>query len=51
VGSGLFLFAGPPAQAVALEFDAMGVVNDPVQDGVSDGGFAEHCSVPAFLIG
>jgi hypothetical protein len=30
-GSGFFLFAGPPAQTVALEFDAMSVVDDAVQ--------------------
>src|ERR1700720_2245991 len=37
-GSGLFLFAGAPAQTVALEFDAMGVVNDAVQYGIAERG-------------
>ena len=36
--SGLFLFAGASAQAVALEFDAMGVVNDAVQYRITEGG-------------
>lgn len=34
-GSGSVLFAGPPAQAVALELDTMSVVNEAVQDGVA----------------
>src|SRR5215831_19934223 len=38
VGSGLFPFAGAPAQAVALELDAMGVVNDAVQYRIAEGG-------------
>src|SRR5215831_11230043 len=36
--SGPFLFAGAPAQAVALELDAMGVVNDTVQYRIAEGG-------------
>ena len=38
MGSGLFSFAGAPAQAVALELDAMGVVNDAVQYRIAEGG-------------
>ena len=30
------------SQAFTFKADAMGIVNDPVQDGVSDGGFANH---------
>ena len=30
------------AQTVALELQAMGVVDDPVEDGVGKGGLAEH---------
>jgi len=37
-GSDLFLFAGSPTQAVALEFDAMGVVNDAVQYRIAERG-------------
>jgi hypothetical protein len=37
-GSRLLLFAGAAAQAVALEFDAMGVVNDAVQYRITEGG-------------
>jgi hypothetical protein len=41
VGSGLFPFAGAPAQAVALELDAMGVVNDAVQYRITEGGIGD----------
>ena len=41
-GSGIFLFAGAPAQTVALEFDTMSVVNDAVQDGVAQGWVTEQ---------
>ena len=34
------------AQTVALELQAMGVVNDPVEDGVGEGGLAEHGAMP-----
>src|SRR5262249_14683352 len=40
-GSGdqaFFFFAGAPAQAVALELDAMSVVNDTVQYRIAEGG-------------
>jgi hypothetical protein len=33
--SRFFLFAGPPAQAVAFEFDTMCIVNDAVQNRVA----------------
>ena len=35
------LFAAGPAQAFAGKFDAMGVVNEAVQDGVGVGGVAD----------
>jgi len=38
LNSGLFLFTGASAQAVALEFDAMGVVHDAIQYGIGEGG-------------
>jgi hypothetical protein len=37
-GSGLYLFAGTPAQAVALEFDAMGAMHDAIQYSIAEGG-------------
>ena len=36
-GSGFLLFVGPTAQAVALELDAVSVVNDAVQYCVTEG--------------
>ena len=35
-----------PAQRLAVELEAMGVVNDAVEDGVGDGRLADHV-VPA----
>ena len=37
-GSGRFPFAGAAAQAIALELDAMSVVNDTVQYRIAEGG-------------
>ena len=34
------------AQTVALELEAMGVVNDPVEDGVGEGWLAEYDWMP-----
>ena len=34
------------AQAVAAELQAVRVMNDPVEDGVSEGGLAEHGAMP-----
>jgi hypothetical protein len=34
------------AQAVALELEAMSIVDDAVEDGVGEGGFAEHGAIP-----
>jgi hypothetical protein len=45
------LFAGSTTQAVAFELDAVGIVNDAIQDGVSKRGIAEHGRVPQFLAG
>ena len=46
-----FLFAGAPAQAVALELDAMSIVNDAIQDRIAESGVTEHRRIPQFLIG
>jgi len=35
-----------PAQAVAAKLEAMGVVNDPVEDGVGEGWLAEYDWMP-----
>jgi hypothetical protein len=35
-GSGLFLFVDPAAETLALEFDAMSIVNDAIQYGISE---------------
>jgi uncharacterized membrane protein len=34
------------AQTVAAELQAVGVVNDPVEDGVGESGLAEHDMMP-----
>ena len=34
------------AQAVAFELEAMGVMDDAIEDGVSERGFAEHGAMP-----
>ena len=36
------LFAGSTTQAVAFELDAVGIVNDAIQDGVSKRGIGNH---------
>jgi hypothetical protein len=46
VGSSGDLGGAPLAQAVALEFDPIGVVDDPVEDGVGQRGIAEHDAMP-----
>ena len=52
VGSSLFgLPVSDPAQAFAGEFDPVGVVNKPIQDGVGIGLVAEYRRAPPFLIG
>src|SRR3974390_428354 len=38
VPSSAFLFAGAPAQAVALELNAMSIVNDAIQDRIAESG-------------
>jgi hypothetical protein len=45
------LFAPRSAQALSSEFDAMGVVNEAVEDGVGVSGVAEYRRAPPFLIG
>lgn len=37
------------AQTGALQFDAMGAVNDAVQNGIADGRIAEHLGMPQRL--
>jgi hypothetical protein len=39
------------AQTVAAELQAMGVVNDAIEDGVGVGGITEHRRMPQLLIG
>ena len=41
-GSLCFVFAGSAAQAVALEFDAVSIVNDPFQYGVGEGWVSDN---------
>ena len=43
--------AAGAAQAFAGELDAMGVVNEAVENGVGVGGVAEYRRAPPFLIG
>ena len=38
------------AQAVAVKLDAMSIVDDPVEDGVGDGGVTEVVMTPPSLI-
>ena len=40
IGQGAYGFF--PSQAVAFEGDAVGVVDDPVEDGICDGWLADH---------
>ena len=37
------------AQAVAAQFDPVGVVDDAIEDGVSESGIAEHPEMPQHL--
>lgn len=37
------------AQALAAQFDAIGVVDDPIEDGVCQGGITEHVEMPQRL--
>ena len=39
------------AQAVATEQQAMGIVNDAIQDGVGQGGIPETCMLPLSVTG
>ena len=39
------------AQGFAVEFEAVGVVDEAVEDGVGDCGITEHGRVPQFLTG
>ena len=39
------------AQALAREFDAVGVVNDAVEDGVGERGIADQRTMPLLLMG
>ena len=51
-GSSRFsLFASRAAQALAGQLDAVGVVDEAIQDGVGEGGNAEHLGMPRRLIG
>jgi len=38
------------AQTVAFELEAMGVMDDAVEDGVGEGRLTEHCRMPLFRI-
>jgi hypothetical protein len=44
------LGGAPLAQAVAAELDAVGIVNDAIEDGVGQGGITEYLRVPLFRI-
>ena len=47
----LLLAAFRLAQGLAAEVDAVGVVDDAVEDGVGDGRIAEHGKLPLPLMG
>jgi len=42
---------GLAAEGVAPELEAMGVVDEAVEDGVGEGGVADHCRLPLFRMG
>jgi hypothetical protein len=41
---------GDLTHAVSVEGEAVGVVDEAVEDGVGDGGIADHCRMPLFQI-
>ena len=45
-GSGGGDFRRLLAQAVAAELETVGIMNDAIEDGVSECGFAEHGAMP-----
>lgn len=39
------------AHALAGQVDAIGIVNEAVEDSVGDGGVTKHCRLPPFSMG